>query len=91
MAFKIFSYRIGKYIGAYLAALNGAQAVVFSGGIGENTVLIREFVCQHLNWCGLTLDAQRSQKTVDREGRISTDDSILHAYVIPTQEAIAFV
>lgn len=89
LAFEIFSYRISKYIGAYLAALNGAEAVIFSGGIGENTILVRELVCKHLSWCGLTLDADRSQKTVDREGCISTDDSALKAYVIPTQEAIA--
>ena len=89
LAFDVFSYRISKYIGAYLAAINGAEAIIFSGGIGENTVLVRELVCRDLRWCGLTLDAERNRETVDREGRISTDNSSLHAYVIPTQEAIA--
>ena len=89
LAFEVFSYRISKYIGAYLTALNGAEAVIFSGGIGENTILVRELVCKHLSWCGLTLDAERNQKTVDREGCISTDNSTLKAYVIPTKEAIA--
>ena len=89
LAFDVFSYRISKYIGAYLAALNGASAIVFGGGIGENTILVRKLVCQKLAWCGLTFDSERNQQTVDCEGRISTDDSTLQAYVIPTQEKIA--
>ena len=89
LAFEVFSYRICKYIGAYLAALNGAEAIVFSGGIGENTTLVRELVCQQMQWCGLIFDDQRNQQVIDREGRISTDDSSLHAYVIPTQEEVA--
>ena len=89
LALEVFSYRIGKYIGAYLAALNGAAAIVFGGGIGENTAVVRKLVCQELSWCGLTLDDGRNQAVIDREGRISTDDSSLHAYVIPTQEEIA--
>ena len=89
LAFDVFSYRICKYIGAYLAALNGASAIVFGGGIGENTILVRKLVCQKLAWCGLTLDDRRNQQVIDREGRISTDDSSLHAYVIPTQEEVA--
>ena len=89
LAFEVFSYRLRKYLGAYLAALNGAEAIVFSGGIGENTSLVRKLVCQKLQWCGLTLDLERNQKVIDCEGRISTDESTLHAYVIPTQEAMA--
>ena len=89
MALEVFSYRISKYIGAYLSALNGVSAIVFGGGIGENTILVRKLVCQKLAWCGLILDDQRNQEVVDCEGRISTDDSTLHAYVIPTQEEIA--
>ncbi len=89
LALEVFSYRISKYIGAYLTALNGASAVVFGGGIGENTILVRKLVCQKLEWCGLTLDERRNQEVVDCEGRISTDSSTLHAYVIPTQEEIA--
>jgi acetate kinase len=89
LAFAVFSYRIRKYLGAYLAALNGAEAIVFGGGIGENTPLVRKLVCQELEWCGLTLDSELNEKVIDCEGGISTDDSSLHAYVIPTQEAIA--
>jgi acetate kinase len=89
LAFAVFSYRLRKYLGAYLAVLNGAEAIVFSGGIGENTALVRKLVCQELEWCGLTLDLERNEKVIDCEGRISTDESTLHAYVIPTQEEIA--
>jgi acetate kinase len=89
LAFEVFSYRLRKYLGAYLAVLKGAEAIVFSGGIGENTTLVRKLVCQELEWCGLTLDLERNEKVIDYEGRISTDNSTLHAYVIPTQEAIA--
>jgi acetate kinase len=89
LAMEVFCYRVRKYIGAYLTALNGASAIVFGGGIGENTSFVRERVCQGLKWCGLTLDSDRNQQTIDREGRISTDDSRLHAYVIPVEEGLA--
>lgn len=49
---------------------------------------MRERVCEGLKWCGLTLDRERNQQTIDREGRISTDDSRLHAYVIPVKEGL---
>jgi acetate kinase len=87
-ALEVFCYRIRKYIGAYLAALNGATAIVFGGGIGENTLFVREKVCAGLTWCGLTLDGERNQQTIDCEGRISTDNSRLHAYVIPVEEGL---
>ncbi|MGB7412682.1 MAG: acetate/propionate family kinase, partial [Thermosynechococcaceae cyanobacterium] len=87
-AFDVFCYRILKYIGAYQAAMGGADAIVFGGGIGENTILVREQVCQGLAWCSLQLDGTRNQSVIDCEGQISTDDSRLHAYVIPTNEAL---
>jgi acetate kinase len=88
LAMDVFCYRIRKYIGAYLAALDGATAIVFGGGIGENTLFVRERVCESLKWCGLVLDRDRNQRTIDREGCISTDDSRLHAYVIPVEEGL---
>ncbi len=88
LALEIFCYRIRKYIGAYLAVLNGAQAIVFGGGIGENTPLVRAKVCSGLEWCGLKLDGEVNQHLIDSEGRISTDDSQIHAYVIPTEEGL---
>jgi acetate kinase len=88
LALEMFCYRIRKYIGAYLAVLGGAQAIVFGGGIGKNTPLVRAKVCAGLEWYGLELDGDRNQQIIDCEGRISTDDSRLQAYVIPTEEGL---
>jgi acetate kinase len=87
LAVGMFCYRVRNYIGAYLAALGGADAVVFGGGIGENAPLVRARICAGMGWCGLTLDEARNARTVGSEGRISTDDSKVHAYVIPVDEA----
>ncbi len=89
LAIEIFCYRARKYIGAYLAALGGADAVVFTGGIGENSPAIRARICAGLEWLGLELDADRnSALTNRREGLISRDDARLAAYVIPTDEEL---
>lgn len=88
LAMEVFCYRILKYIGAYLAVLGGAKAIVFGGGIGENTLFVRDRICSQLKWCGLTLDSERNQQTIDCEGRISSDDSRLHAYVIVVEEGL---
>ncbi|HZS05377.1 MAG TPA: acetate kinase [Blastocatellia bacterium] len=89
LAVELFCYRVRKYIGAYLAAMNGADAVVFTGGIGENSAEIRARICEGLEWVGLRLDADRNAAhTGRREGLISTDDSRLAAYVIPTDEEL---
>jgi len=86
LAVAMFCYRVRKYVGAYLAALGGADAVVFGGGIGENAPLVRARVCAGMGWCGLTLDEDRNARTIGSEGRISTDDSRVQAYVIPVDE-----
>ena len=89
LAIELFCYRARKYIGAYLAAMNGADAIIFTGGIGENSAEIRERISAGLTWMGLTLHAERNS-TLPRggEGLISTDDSRLAAYVIPTDEEL---
>ena len=88
LAIEIFSYRARKYIGAYLAAMGGADAVVFTGGIGENSPDVRARICAGMEWAGLRLDQEKNQQTVGREGEISTDDSRLRAYAIPTDEEL---
>jgi acetate kinase len=88
LAIEIFCYRARKYIGAFLAAMGGADAVVFTGGIGENAPDVRARICMGLEWAGLTLDPQKNQETVGREGKICTDDSRLLAYAIPTDEEL---
>lgn len=89
LAIEIFCYRARKYIGAYLAAMNGADAVVFAGGIGENSWDVRARICDGLQWAGLELDEERNRaQTGGREGLISREGSRLAAYVIPTAEEL---
>jgi len=88
LAVELFCYRARKYIGAYLAAMGGADAVVFTGGIGENSPEVRARICGGMEWAGLFVDSARNQDTVGREGMISTKDSKLLAYAIPTDEEL---
>ena len=88
LAIEIFCYRARKYIGAFLACMDGADAVVFTGGIGENSPEIRALICEGMEWAGLKLDASGNQETVAREGKICTEDSTLLAYAIPTDEEL---
>lgn len=89
LAIDIFCYRVRKYIGAYLAAMNGTDAIVFTGGIGENSPIIRAQICEGLAWMGLMLDPTRNETQVaGREGLITGDASRLAAYVIPTDEEL---
>ena len=88
LAIEIFCYRARKYIGAYLAAMGGADAVVFTGGIGENSPDVRARICAGMEWAGLKIDDAKNKETVGREGKISTEDSKLLAYAIPTDEEL---
>jgi acetate kinase len=89
LAIEIFCYRVRKYIGAYLAAMGGADAIVFTGGIGENSPEVRATICEGLQWMGLELDKQRNEACAGGcEALISTDNSRLAAYTIPTDEEL---
>lgn len=88
LAIEIFCYRARKYIGAFLASMNGADAVVFTGGIGENSPDVRAKICEGMEWAGLKLDAEKNKQTVGKEAEISTTDSMLKAYAIPTDEEL---
>ena len=89
LAVDIFCYRARKYVGAYLAALGGADALVFTGGIGENSAEERARVCAGLEWMGVQLDpASNEATTARREGLISREGSRLAVYVIPTDEEL---
>jgi acetate kinase len=83
LALELFCYRIRKTAGAYLAVLEGAEALVFTGAIGENAAEIRQRVCEPMGWAGLRLDPERNGKS---ELRISAEGSPLGAYAIPTDE-----
>jgi acetate kinase len=89
LAIEIFCYRARKYIGSYLAAMGGADAIVFTGGIGENSAEVRALICDGLQWLGLDLDEERNlAHTQGHEGLISREASRLSAYVIPTDEEL---
>ena len=90
LAIELFCYRARKYIGAYLAVLGGADAVVFGGGIGEASSDIRARICDGMDWCGLTLDSQRNTAAVGlapgSAAKISKDGAKLDVYVVAADE-----
>ncbi len=88
LAVDMFCYRARKYVGAYLAALGGAEAVVFTGGIGENSPDVRTRITSGLDWFGLALDAERNASAIGREGKISMETARIQAWVIPTDEEV---
>ncbi len=88
LAMDMFSYRVAKAVGAYLCVLGGADAIVFGGGISENTPLVRERVCASLRWCGLEMEGEKNRTLIDAEGRLSSDRSTLQALVVVTEEGL---
>lgn len=89
LAIDIFCYRARKYIGAYLAAMNGTESIVFSGGIGENSPIIRSIICEPLSWMGIELDPAKNAEFINgREGTISSQSSKVKIDVIPTNEEL---
>jgi len=89
LAIEMFCYRARKYVGSYLAAMGGADAVVFAGGVGENAPEVRALICEGLQWAGLHIDADRNQALVGgQEGRFSTEGAALEAWVVPTDEEL---
>lgn len=86
LALDVFCHRARKYLGAYLAVLGGAEAVVFTGGIGEHQPGIRQRIAGGFEWCGLVLDPERNAATRGDEGVISTAASRIRALVVPADE-----
>ena len=87
-AIEVFCYRVAKYIGSYVAAMNGVDAIAFTAGIGENAPLVREKVLAYLGYLGISLDAEANGKRGD-DCVISTADSKVKVAVIPTNEELA--
>ena len=81
----MFCYRIKKYIGSYMAVLGSVDAVVFTGGIGENAAAIRERVCRDARWLGVEVDPAAN---AGRGPRLTTPSSPVRAWVIPTNEEL---
>lgn len=88
IAIEVFAYRVAKYVGSYVAAMNGVDAIAFTAGIGENDGSIREKVCSYLGYLGITIDKEANQKRGE-EIVISTADSKVKVLVIPTNEELA--
>jgi acetate kinase len=88
LAVELFCYRAKKYLGAYLAAIGGVDAIVFAGGIGENAPAIRARICEGLDWFGISIDASKNMSLVGREGRIDAAGSRIELWVIPTDEEL---
>lgn len=88
LAVQIYAYRIKKYIGAYCAALGKVDAVVFTGGIGENAAEIRRLCCENLETVGIHFDVQANQQPIDTVSSIGQTNSPVNLLVIPTDEAL---
>ena len=86
LAYDIFIDRLQKYIGQYLAVLNGADAIIFTAGIGENAVNVRSSIINGISWFGCKVDPEKNVFGV--VGDISTDDSRVKVLVIPTDEEL---
>ena len=87
-AIEVLCYGIAKYVGGYVAAMNGVDAIVFTAGIGENVGMIREKVCSYLGFLGVTIDA-KANEAMGEEVVISGADSKVKVAVIPTNEELA--
>jgi len=88
LAFDMYTYRLRKYIGAYAAAMNGLDVLVFTAGVGENSTHVRAAACQGLTFLGLELDEERNKVRSRQTRRISTDASKITVLVVPTNEEL---
>ena len=86
---EAYAYRVAKYIGSYVAAMNGVDAITFTAGVGENAAWLRPMICQYLGYLGVKLDEAASEKAVGEEMIISTADSKVKLCVVPTNEELA--
>jgi acetate kinase len=88
MTLETFCYRVAKYIGAYVAAMNGVDVIAFTAGVGENAPIVRTWVCEYLGYLGIKLDETENHKRGE-DVVISTPDSTTKVMVIPTNEELA--
>ncbi|HPR33607.1 MAG TPA: acetate kinase, partial [Prolixibacteraceae bacterium] len=88
IALEMYDYRVKKYIGAYTAAMNGCDVLVFTGGIGENAWQTRQGICEGLQWLGFDIDLGKNRDLRAKEAVISTDSSKVTIMVVPTNEEL---
>ncbi len=86
---EAYTYKVAKYIGSYVAAMNGVDAITFTAGVGENSPYIRTMVCNYLGYLGLKLDEAANAKAIGEEMTISAADSKVQVCIIPTNEELA--
>lgn len=87
LALKVFAYQAKKLIGSYIAAMNGVDVVVFTGGIGENSITMRESICENMDCFGIKLDEEKNNVRGEN-AKISSDDAKVKVLVIPTNEEL---
>ncbi|AZK47213.1 acetate/propionate family kinase [Paenibacillus lentus] len=88
LAFEMYEYRLRKYIGSYAAAMNGVDVIVFTAGVGENSAIVREKVCENLTYLGVEIDLELNKIRSGDPRRISTPNSKVEVLVIPTNEEL---
>jgi acetate kinase len=89
LAIEIFCLRVKQYLGSYLAQMNGAEAIVFTGGIGENSAEVRTRVCTDMDFLGIAIDPAKNQSAVGgKEGDVSAEGARVRTFVIPTNEEL---
>jgi acetate kinase len=86
LALQMYEYKIRKYIGSFMAALNGVDVLVFTGGVGENQVATRERICEGLSFAGIHIDKKINNSSRGKEELLSTEDSAVKVVVVPTDE-----
>lgn len=89
LALEMLAYRVKKYVGSYIAVLGGADAIVFTGGIGEHSPLIRSLVMEDMEYCGAKFDADKNQKYSSGVEYLNTEDSKVKIIVLPTNEELS--
>ena len=88
LTMNMYNHRIKKYLGAFLAELNGADAIIFTGGVGENQAVTREYVCDEMDYAGIKIDKELNRKVRAKEVLISAPDSKVKIAIIPTDEEL---
>jgi len=88
LALEIYCYRLKKYIGSYIAAMNGLDNLVFTGGVGENSPDVRALTCQGMEYLGIKIDQNKNLAAKAVEADVAADDSRARILVIPTNEEL---
>ena len=89
LAIDMVAYRVKKYVGSYIAALGGVDAIVFTGGIGEHSPLVRSLVMEGMDFCGAKFDETKNKEYSSGVGYLNTDDSKVKIIVLPTNEELS--